>query len=193
MIIVEPSRWPVIIVANYRTKSTALLNSIGHMYKVKKYGEPGAPHLPDRKKKFLNHFYSGDKNYVVKTMADQLKNLHELMTLLQSDCFKIKLTRKDILEQIVSHYISSMTKTWVQHIPTRDSYTVGIDYELINKSINYILYNNKELENIKIQFDIITTFEELGDNIPCTRIYKTTRPKNYNLIKKIIERVYEQR
>lgn len=192
MIDIEVTRWPVFIYANYRTRSSPLLEFISKKYQVAHYAEPGqignGSTLP-----FLEHYRSGDKKYIVKSMPDQQSNLPELNELLNSNCFKIKVTRDNELDQIVSHYIATMTNVWGQLTSDREPYKVGIDYSVLDRCINYIVSNNKELANNNIVYDLITNFDELGTYIPLARTHPTTMPENLELIKQIIKRRYEQR
>lgn len=186
---IEISRWPVVIYANYRSGSNVLGKSLAAEYNAKWYPEP----IRDttRYTSFLNHYYSEDKKYIVKFMPDQKDQIKETKDIFNSDCFKIRLIRKDEFEQIVSYYIASCRDQWVQNTPTVGEYSLGIDYKILEFVIETIKNNNKKLYEDQTVFDHTLFYEDLDFENNASHIFKTTPPKNIDSLRSIIKRIYD--
>ena len=175
---------PIAIIANYRTGSSALCRSIAAENKLKPFLEPTISN--ERKLDFLKHYNSN--NYVVKFMPDQVNNFKLYQRIIESDCFKIKLTRLDKVSQITSYYIALTRGVWGtlscdMHTP----YLLSIDSDKIDQAIDRILMVDRLFDNIDTQFDMVLNYEDLGF-ISNTQAVKTHQPKNLDRIKSIIEK-----
>ena len=186
---IEITRWPVLLYANYRTGSNVLGGGLAIQNNAKWYPEP-IRHA-ERYKNFIEHYYSQDTRYIVKFMPDQTNQMKETADLFNSDCFKIKLTRKNEFEQIVSHYIATMRDQWIQSSSVVDNYSVGIDYSVLDNVIKIIQENNRSLDNEQTNFDISICYEDLDFTSTATQLHKITPPDNIEILKKIIRRYYE--
>jgi len=191
---IKISRWPVIIIANYRTASSPLLNSI-----EEEYGLAGSAFIEptsssNKLEPFLNCYHSGNKRYALKIIVDQTDDIVEYQELLASDCFKVRLIREDEINQIVSYYIAKKRNIWFQRPwETVGEYLIDIDDEDINLCIDTICNNNQVLLNFSASFDVTCTHKSLGylDNSKTTTY--TTMPINFNDIKRRIEYLYAHR
>jgi hypothetical protein len=150
---------------------------------------------PEEMKKFVSNF-TLNNNFVLKIMAEMLdnnqypKNILEKM--LSDKCFRIKLTRKNIVEQIASFYTCRNRKTWVYN--EADYYrwgvtSIDINHSEIEHSINWVTYQNKLLD--KVIADISLSYEDLP-TIEST-FKKTPRPINYNELTDLIKQLYSSR
>lgn len=174
------SKWPVVIFASPRTGSTVLGEHIANTHNTLYYNEPNM--RPDEMKKFVCNFEL-DNNFVLKIMAEMLGNdqypKHIMEKILSNKCFKIKLNRKNIVEQIASFYTCRNRKTWVydeiNHKHWNNTY-IDINHAEIEHSIKWVTYQNKLLD--KVIADISLCYEDLP-TIEST-FKKTPRPTNYN-------------
>jgi hypothetical protein len=137
---------------------------------------------------------SGNSNYVLKVISNQIPNNELYRVILASDCYKIKLTRSNKIEQIASHYIGHCTGIWNSDdkYARGTEYTVPIDRSLINSIMHVIRTNDKLFDSLNIKFDEEHTYEELIQtiNLDDTGMSKIIPPINYNEIKQVIEEEY---
>ena len=197
---IEPDKWPVIIVANYRTGSTVYATHLSNLYNVPGYLEPWhpmrnrgnnwGPHTNGVKQNFYNHYHSKDNRYVLKFMPDQINKLTPYNTLLNSNCFKIKLYREDEIASIVSNYIGTMKKNWQTFSNEAvKRYTLEIDDDFILIAISTITQNNFWLHNLDVDYDKVITYESLG-TITGTNFVKTHMPDNIVDIRNRVTEIY---
>lgn len=185
------TRWPVLIVSNYRSGSTALLGSLENNPVYSVYGEPRIIPGAIRTDKFLQKYHKGEKNYIVKTIIDQIPDMPELQYLLNSDCFKIRLIRDNLVDQVTSYYVSLKTEVWnIESEIDNLSRTVEIDDRIIHFAIETICKNEIDLRNLNIKFDLELVYEDLGTmyNIATGQLkfIRLIPPENINEIKKHI-------
>lgn len=181
---IEVTKFPVLIVANYRTGSTALCEYLAAKYNLK--GFPESHYEPEKFDILLSMIESGQTNFIVKFMPEQLAEYKVYQDLLASDCFKIKLSREDKLGQIVSYYIAYETQRWHESANTRPAnYTVPINDYDVNGAIERITNNDRLMEELSVKFDEIISYESLGF-IEGTEQIKTTLPLNFRFLKQTI-------
>ena len=198
---VNITKWPAIIVANYRTGSTVYATHLANLHNVPCYLEPWhpirkrnddwGPHVNGVKQNFYDHYHSNNNKYVLKFMPDQINKLTPYSTLLNSACFKIKLYREDDIDSILSNYIGTMRgKWWTTYNEFPKKYTLEIDDNFILISISVITQNNFWLHNLDIEYDETITYESLGI-IPETEFVKTYMPDNIADIRNRIIEIYK--
>jgi hypothetical protein len=183
---------PIVIVASTRSGSTAFAWHLGKLHNVKIWTEPS--YNPDWFDSFQRYITSGKNNYVLKVISYQIPSNEIYQTILASNCYKIKLTRSNKIEQIMSHYIGNCTAIWnsCDQYARGEQYTVPIDQVLINSVIQTVVANDNLFDSLNIKFDEELTYEELIDtvNLSNTGIAKIIPPTNYDLIKQAIEIEY---
>lgn len=180
------NKTPVIILGLPRTGSGVLSGHIALKYNLKKISEPTLN--KEKTDVFLHHYNSNSKNYVVKVLIDQLDLLPQYRMLLNSpDTFKIKLTRDNKQEQIISHYISIVTG-WYQYTKEQapDNYNVKIDLPLIDQCINNIKLWDSLLDQQNFNYDLNMTYESLGI-LEVPSHVKSIQPNNFKILQKIVE------
>ena len=151
---------PIVILSNYRTGSTALCNHLAKQHNLKNFNEPHCHKWPD----FISHVLKNKSpKYILKFMPDQIIEYPLYQKILNSDCFKIRLYRKNKIDQISSYYICTMTNRWGR---TRkeavEEYQVPIDTGQVRYSIERILKNDQLLDSQNIEFDITCFYEDIG-------------------------------
>lgn len=175
---------PIVILANYRTGSSVLARKIALDNNILCFPEPTI--TEERKEDFLKH-YNKTSEYVVKFMPDQIDTFDLYKELLDSNCYKIKLTRTNIVEQIASYYIAKVRdKWWTTEMEQETDYFVPIEKELLKQTVDHILLINSLLKNYT-GFDQELRYEDIGILKDIDRKI-SLKPKNIKHLLNIIER-----
>lgn len=181
---------PILLLANFRTGSSDYSYKLAIDNNLEWLPEP---HLFPGKMELLSKLITENKPFVLKIMPEHIGLHQQYETVLNGNCYKIKLTRKSKIDQIVSFYISSMTQVWnsSNKFARGETYAVNIDQGAIRQSIEIILNNDSMLDNSTILFNEELTYEDLVENkVLGTKHSKIIPPRNFNLIKKAVEREY---
>lgn len=177
------TRWPALILANYRTSSSALCYGIALENSIKSFVEPTI--TQERSQEFLEYYKINDQ-YIVKFMPDQVNQFVPYQELLASDCYKIKLTRNNKALQIASHYIASVrNKWWTTSKEEQTNYFIPIITEQINQSIERIQLVDSMLDSYS-GFDIEVTSEDIGIIDEIDRAH-SRKPSNFEHLINIIK------
>ena len=187
--IISTNKLPIVIVANYRTGSSALAKHLANTLNITGLVEPH--YKTDKWKEFINCISNNSKSFVLKFIAEQSIEIKEYKNILEHDCCKIRLYREDKLEQIVSYYIATVTDVWFQNTSSVVPVVIPYDEEKAKYAISRILYNDIILNKLTMDFDYTLTYEELGF-IESTDLVKTTQPVNMNRIKQFIGKIYNE-
>ena len=183
---------PIVIVASARSGSSAFASYVGRMHKIKIWSEPSFN--IEGLESFKKWLKAENTNYVLKIITYQLVDNELFQTILKTDCYKMKLTRSNKVEQIASHYIGHCTDIWnaTGKYARGTEYTVPVELTLINSIINVVVTNDKLFDSFDIKFDETLTYEELIStiNLDNTGVVKIIPPTNYNEIKRVIEEEY---
>jgi hypothetical protein len=184
------NKFPVVVIANYRTGSSALARNLSNKLNIPGYVEPHwAPHDWSA---FTNCLANENNLFVLKFIAEQADEFAEYKAMFSKDCFKIRLYREDKIEQIVSYYIASVTETWFrQRGDEENKYFLPFDESKAINAINRILHNDAILDHLSVQFDVTTSYEKLGF-IENTTLVKTIPPTNIRSIRSFIQRMYNE-
>lgn len=184
---------PIVIVASARSGSTAYCYYLGKLHSMAVWAEPS---YDEECFESFKQYISSGNNYVLKIISYQIANNQVYNSIIESDCYKIKLTRSNKIEQVASHYIGQCTNIWNSHneYARGKQYSVPIDIELINSIIQVIIDNDKVFDSLGINFDEEQTYEELIKTIDLnsTIIAKIIPPVNYDLLKTVIEEEYDK-
>ena len=183
---------PIVIVASTRSGSTAFASYIGEMYKIKIWSEPSFN--TEGFEAFNRWLKAENTDYVLKIIAHQLVNNKVIQTILKTDCYKIKLTRENKIDHIVSQYIANSTCIWNSgdRYARGVEYIVDIDMNLINLTIKDVINNDRVFDNLDIKFDETHTYEQLINTVDLdsTGMVKIISPTNYDEITAVIEEEY---
>lgn len=151
--------WPTIILANYRTGSSALALKLSLENSVPSFVEP---HINNERRAAFFSAYKKIDRYIVKFMPDQVDIFDPYRELLNSQCYVIKLKRKDIVNQIASFYIASVRdKWWTKDNDIETNYFIPIKLDLIKSSIERILTTEELLNNYN-SVDQTVYYEDMG-------------------------------
>jgi hypothetical protein len=174
MLDVHINKWPIVIITYPRTGSTALAEYLAKKYQVPAFLEPWYPY--DKRnaewgeevfgvKKNFYDFYRNKYNrkYVLKIFANQINHFTPYEQILSTNCFKIKLTRENFIDNCVSRYIAENHKKWWQFKnEIVEPYTVKIDTDIMINSIAQTSFSNYLTNNLNINWDLELTYESLN-------------------------------
>lgn len=175
--------------ANYRTGSTAFGKELALKNNAFFVSEPSRNEK--RKKDFLDLYYSGNKKFILKIMPDQINDLEEIQNIYNSDCFRIKIMRRNETAQILSFYTAFMKESWMQVEENIEDYFIDINYKNLDFCVKTIKKNNQLLNDCPLNFDHTFYYEDLDFDSDLTKIFKTTKPKNINILLRSITRYNE--
>lgn len=192
-------KFPIIIVANYRSGSTAfatgLAKELGIPYHLEPYQPRAKPTgfgltLMGFKADFFHQIRSGDSQFLLKIMPDQIYPVTPYDTMLRSDTtYKIKLYRENEMDNIVSQYVAMMSgKWWNTKQDINEPYVLDIDPVKIKGAIHTITYNNYLMNTLNYEYDEIKTYESL--KLSDEDFIKTAMPENINEVREEITKVY---
>ena len=164
------------------------------MYAIPDWQEPTL--LATSFDEFRNYLTTCDNKYALKILIHQLPGNLVYQSILANDCYKIKLTRENKVEQIISYYIASFTNIWnsKDKFARGNRYFINIDIDRIKDAIQHIIHSDKLLDNLDIEFDEEHTYEQLLQtiNLDDSRIQKLIPPTNYIFLKRVIEQEYDK-
>ena len=184
---INVDKLPIVIIANYRTGSSELGRQLAKHHNVHWIPEPC--HFPINQA-LLENCYNSKINYVTKFIVDQILLLPIHQQVIDSDSFKICLTRQDKLAQAVSYYIARQCNTWRQTSPAVPTYSVAIDERVMQEVDQILTQNDQLLDNLSTVCDLVTSYEELElDQLVETDNYKTTAPDNLDQVIDLAKRV----
>jgi hypothetical protein len=172
---------PIVIIANYRTSSSALSEHIATHYELpNRFSEPMQWHsayLP-----FSEFMDQNKTDFVLKIIADQMDDCRYYREILARDCYKIRLLKRNVPEQIASYYIAHKIRKWWQLVDEERNprYIRTVRSHLL-RAMNTILYNNALLEESNIQFDETIYAEDLPF-LEASKYKVSTKPENYESI-----------
>jgi LPS sulfotransferase NodH len=180
-------RWPVVIVGSPRTGSNVLTDTIAKQYGAKYFFEPGKN--AERLAEFVEYSQGQDRRYVVKIFMAQTLGTDVYRDIFAQDYYRIKLSRRNELDQVLSFYIALMTNVWDETARTSPKYIVPINPERIQYSIDQVQLNNRMLAELDIEYDLELIYEDLGivDN---TEFVKVVPPVNYDRVRLAVESAY---
>jgi LPS sulfotransferase NodH len=180
------TKTPILILSSPRTGSTVLGSHLRTLYDVPYFREPDQ-HGDEQMTDFRNYF-SQSKNFILKCHHIYLNRYGSDATkYLIENAYKIRIRRKNIVEQIASYYVAiQRVKFGFTHKNELNLVdTVDIDIMKIKKHIFYINYANLVLNSSTINFDLDLYYEDLP-KINDAGYYVVPKPTNYNELLSII-------
>jgi LPS sulfotransferase NodH len=178
-----PNNKSIIILANYRTGSTALCNWLSKKFNLVNLDE--AFHPAVRKPVVLN------KQFIIKIMPDHMVPLDFVNHL--DDAYVIGLKRKSLIYQVSSFYISDKTRIWhYKKDNLCNDYTIDIDPLGIEDQIRYILKMTQLYDNSILKKDLEIYYEDIVQEISNSEYKIYPKPKNYNELLSQISITIEQ-
>ena len=175
MIDIPPDQ-DLVLLANYRTGSTAFLDFLATSVKLKNLDEAFHAIKPN------NWFKEYYKPYsAIKIMPDQVS--HPDASMLLDNSYVISISRRDIVAQIASFYVAAMTQNW--HTRSCDiksqCYCVELQNYALENETRYILKMNQKQKTLIKQFSKRHFYyEDVLKHLLDSSFQKTVQPANYN-------------
>lgn len=169
------TKFPVVIFASPRTGSTALGHHIHNQYPELKYFIE--PNFSNTEMEDYLEYSKSNNNYIVKLMASF--NIYYPRTILSNDVFKIKISRRNVVEQIASFYVARQKDIWdYNQVNYNDSKDIVIELSEVRKCIFMVMDERNILD--RITTDIELFYEDFAEFNSPTNI--TPKPSNYPLL-----------
>jgi hypothetical protein len=185
-------KWPVVIFASPRTGSTALGYHIANNTSAKYYNEPNF--RPAELEEFIE-FSKSNNNYILKLLGSSIpmfpQSVHDII--FSDNVFKIKMNRRNIINQIASHYIGINRQTW--NYLNNENYNnlmnsdIIIELGKVRRSIEMVRYDRNIVDKIKTDIEL---FYEDFVNFD-SPMKKTPLPSNYAVLIEAISNLYSSR
>jgi hypothetical protein len=182
------NKLPIIILSSKRTGSTAIYDEICSYVKdkrndVQNFSEPSENgRMSDLADAITQGFPFIMKVHCYDLVTVYPKQIIEFV----NKCFLIRIRRKNLVNQIASHYVASQRNKW-KYGPTEDNFEEVlsiIDFARINRSIKFILAYNHSLDNYTANISLDLYYEDLIFHNSNSLL--TPKPSNYDVLKQTI-------
>lgn len=179
---------PIIILSSKRSGSTAIYNDLCAYVKdkrsdVRNFNEPSNTGMLDD----LVDTVSQGAPFIMKVHCYDLITVYPKQILeFVNRCFLIRIRRKNLVNQIASHYVASQRNKWSYGL-NADTFEVThseIDRTRINRSIKFILAYNRSLNNYTANVSLDLYYEDLIFNNSNSLL--TPKPSNYDILRQTI-------
>lgn len=177
------NRYPVTVISTSRSGSTALAQLISNSHNLVYYKHP--KYINFDQDNFLQ-FIKTNSNWILKIHADELICYYSSWLKFIKTTFLLRIRRKNIINQIASHYIATIRNEWSNTELKNNDVELIIDQTKILNSIHAIQKENLFVEKIPLKFDLDLWYEDL--NLDDSGFYKTSKPNNYENIIDIINK-----
>jgi hypothetical protein len=194
-------KFPIIILASPRTGCSVIGELLSLKYQVQYFNEPFASQVYgiDNSEQFLNQT-KNNTQYILKTMAcDFYSYAPDYLKEKAKSAFIIRTRRKDILEQITSHYIATKRGIFMYNKHTIKSEglqevyekeEIPIERQTVFDIIKHVNRYNNAVDNLPVNVDLDLWYEDI-DGIESPNLLKSIQPVNYNKIKHEIGKIYD--
>jgi hypothetical protein len=194
---INVTKFPIIIVANFRTGSTALGQYLANKYNLPFFSEPfnneNTCHIDFHKMQFIKQIMNDKKNMVLKFMPLQMGDFSPYEEIMNEPAFTIRLKRKNIVDQVASFYVSEKTEKYFKYKSDQNKkFTIDIDHKFLLKRTHIILKNEFLINSMPYNIDLTLTYEDLGF-IEGTQHVLSDQPDNIQEIKEEIEKILRWR
>lgn len=200
MIDINVTKFPIVIISSARCGSTVLGEYLANKHNLTFYNEPDlfARDLSNIRHneflQFINQDYKKN-DYVLKVMSDIIEsNIYPTDTklrILSNSCYKIKIIRNKIAEQIASFYIARNRGNWaytnVNVNEDKFNMDIALNINEITHCIKRITYQNNIVKSLET--DLTLVYEDFSGIE--SRFKKTPQPRNYDELLDNISRLLQ--
>lgn len=197
-------KFPIIILSSPRTGSTVLAEIISKKFpKLQWFSEPDCIVPRWTQAGSMDKFtkYSKISNqYILKCHLNYLSkyptNLIE--TVMNHDAFLIKISRRNVISQMVSTYIEMVRQIWYYDMSTVKKYNdeiIPIKDEIIERAVRRIKECNESFNEIQLNYNLEICYEDFISNINDsyrTNSKITPKPINYTEIYQLVQQEFER-
>lgn len=190
------TKYPIVIFASPRTGSTALGHHLVNLYpNLKYFNEPNF--LPVEMKEFMGMIYNKKNNYILKLLGSSLNLFPSevVVKIFSNNVYKIKITRKNIIDQTASHYVAAYRDLWDykdiddEVCQTLSTNNIEIDLLKVERSIECVEYDNNIIAEIDTDLELY--YEDFAEFNSPTK--KTPLPTNYPALVDTVRQLYSSR
>jgi len=184
---IEINSLPIVIVSSPRTGSTALAVMLQKKLNGVLFSEPG---MDDKKLNDFLRYASLKKNYILKEHAEVL--ISKYTNLDFSQCFLVRITRRNFVEQLVSSYITGKRNKWF-YTKEDDHFKdeiITMDEIYLKEHIEYLHRHKQSIKKFDGRVDLDLTYEDILSELNIG--IKSIQPKNYVELLEWAKKVYEQ-
>ena len=168
---------PILVIANYRTGSTALCNLIAK--------QTGHINLDEHFHPKFDQLYElwKDKLTVIKIQPDHQIPLDQWNELLNK-FYIVGITRRDIVEQIASFYLCHRTQIWHEKKSSDlvGDYLIDIDRYDLEDQIRYIHDTCNKFQNLIPYCNELFYYEDIRNYLNESDFRIKSKPSNYNML-----------
>lgn len=183
-----PNDKSLVVVASYRTGSTALCDLLAKKHNIKNFDEVYHNCFPWRTQEF-NFWQKKNHKSIIKIMPDQMPKF-SVQKKIFADAFLIGLYRRDVIAQIASYYVACTTMSW--HNNATDDYYVDINLEELENHCRFIKRSNGAYQQVfKNLCNIEIAYEDIADQLNESSFRTYHRPLNYNEIVARVQELYD--
>lgn len=196
MLSLNITKHPVVLLANFRTGSSALAQHIAQQHRLKLWLEPfqvsdfarADQHKLDFIKFYTQNYHDG---FVLKFMPSQISGFNPYQEILSKPCTVIKLSRRDKAQQIASLYVANQRQKYFKLAgePTA-KFELPFDHAALQLAVRTVVLNDYMLEMLPYTADHTLVYEDIGW-IPNTDHTSSDRPTNWNDIVEAVSRVLQ--
>lgn len=189
-LVMNSNNFPILLLSNYRTGSSAMAGIIGKKYNLKVFREPHSN--PVELAELALYIQIGRTDYIIKFMPDYIEQIQEYNHIYNSSCYKIKLTRRDKIAQITSYYIASVTNRWNNWKKEKeDPYHIDVNDTLIDSAIERIFNVDALLDKSECAEHMIYEDVDLTNPIMNKLLPPTNYAELYSYVATRINHKYE--
>ena len=190
------NKFPIIILSSPRTGSSFLSEIIASSYpNLKLFSEPDANNLMDS----FNEYSKNSNEYILKChLFNLVKYPIVIKKIVTCDAFLIKLRRRNVIEQMISHYVALIRRKWYYDVHSAQTYretTITIEDKIIEKAVRQINEFNEPAGLSNIKYDLEIYYEDFINNntdVYNTKSTITPKPINHNEIYQLIKTELEK-
>lgn len=177
-----PNDKSLVVLASYRTGSTALCDLLAKKYMIKNFDEVYHLRFPWRTKQF-NIWRARNYKTIIKIMPDQMPP-HKEQEKIFADAFVIGITRRDVVAQIASFYICHITQHWHDFKNNiAKNYIIDIDKFELENQVRHIVNMNSQYQLLAQQHCMIQYYyEDIKDKLLDSDFITYHKPANYDEI-----------
>ena len=191
-------KYPLAIIATPRTGTNVYGSKMSQEYGLQYFSEPTLfLHNPNCSPKNILQFErlkeyvsKGIKQFVLRIMGYQYFDTPIFQNIFEdNNCYKIKMIRKNQLEQIASFYIAKQRDVWWSGQEYASQFDVDINKQIIKDIINDINIQKQTLDDLNLQYDEVISYEKMVTTLsPGLGFDKQLKPNNYADLLKEIEK-----
>jgi LPS sulfotransferase NodH len=164
----------IVVLANYRTGSTAFCHLLSRMYRIPNFSE-----LLQRDKTQDDYNKVNFDQYVIKIMPDQV--FEPIFSELIKSSVVYGLYRRDMVQQITSYFVASQRNVWQNYdYADRESYSIDYNIEQLTAVVNRIVNLNKDYEEKMKPLCVKEyVYEDIQPLLQASAFKRYNKPTNY--------------